>query len=383
MEKGSSLTLNIRMKERSAMKFKCSRDALHEMLARLTSIVPLRAPKPVLQNILIQGNTDQTLTCSATDLEIGICYTLPVEALEEPSTFLVSAHCLYGIVRDDWSTTISFEVDEERMLIHTAKGKFELLCSVGEAFPKIKEIGTENVIDMEGATIVDGVEKTLFSTAKGDSRYALNGVHINIEEELCEFVTSDTHRLSLCKKVINNPNKTKCHAIVITKGMSELAKLADGEANVKIQITPHELIAKNSCSTMVARLVDGQFPRYREVIPTNTVITVEIDREEMLRGLRLVGRVSNQESHAIRFKAEGNKVILKAAGGETGSGEVTLEATTTGEPVEANFNYNYVMDALRVLKEAKVVFNFRTGDDPVRLDEGDFVHVIMPIRAFH
>lgn len=365
------------------MKFQCSRDSLNEMLALLTSIVPLRASKPILQNIQIQGNTDQTLTCSATDLEIGISYTLPVENLVEPMEVLVSAHSLFGIVRDDWSTTISFEINDERMMIQTTKGKFELLCSVGEPFPKIKPMGTEQVFDMEGGAVVDAVEKTLFSAAKGDSRYALNGVHINVDGEVCEFVTSDTHRLSLCKKMVNNPGQVKCHAIVITKGMSELAKMADGEARVKLQLTSHELIAKTSCALMVARLVEGQFPRYREVIPTQTETTVQINREEMLRGLRLVGRVSNQESHAVNLKAEGSEVILNATGGETGTGNVTLEATVSGDSVQANFNGNYVMDALRVLREPEVVFQFKTGDDPVRLEEADFIHVLMPIRSFH
>lgn len=361
------------------MKFSCSRLKLAEALSMVSSVIPSRSAKPVLQNVQIKGNTDSTITLAGTDLDIGISYTLEVENLQNPQIALLSAQYLTGIVQEDRSEVVNFEITEDAARMRTSKGVFDFSVAAEEEFPEIHGISDEGVIEIPGDALCDAINKTSFATAKGDSRYALNGICVNIMEDKAEFVSSDTHRLSLVSKKIKNPNKASGQSIVITKGMQELARLAAGEDIVRIQISGNELVAATSRATLISRLVDGQFPRYRDVIPAETVLKLNVLREELMHSLRLVGKMSNEESHSIHFNASNDRLNISATTGSVGSGNQEIEAKVEGGEIDASYNYIYMIEALKSFNSSEIEFNLKNNESPVRINEGDYIHVIMPI----
>lgn len=363
------------------MKFTCSRVSLAEALSLVSSVIPTRSAKPVLQNVQIRGNSDSTITLSGTDLDIGISYTLEVENLQNPGVSLISAHKLTGVVQEDRSEEVTFEINPDSARMLTGRGNFEFSVAGDEEFPDIRGIGGENIIEIPGDALADAVGKTGFATAKGDSRYALNGICLNIRENIADFVASDTHRLSLVSKKIKNDNNISGQSIVITKGMQELARLAAGEEAVRIQISGNELIAATSRATLISRLVDGQFPRYQDVVPKESNIRLTFVREEVMHALRLVGRMSNEESHSIKFDAANEKLNISATTGSVGSGNIELDAKIEGGEISSSFNYIYMLDALKSLNSSEITLNFKSSDSPVKVEEGDYTHVIMPITA--
>lgn len=361
------------------MKFSCSRLKLAEALSMVSSVIPSRSAKPVLQNVQIRGNTDSTITLSGTDLDIGISYTLEVDSLQNPQTALLSAQYLTGIVQEDRSEAVTFEIGSDAAKMITSKGVFEFSVAAEEEFPEIHGLTGEKVIEIPGDALCDAIAKTGFATAKGDSRYALNGICVNIQGEKIEFVASDTHRLSLVSKKIKNFGGAEGQSIVITKGMQELARLAAGEDFVKIQIAGNELVAATSRATLISRLVDGQFPRYRDVIPNESNLKMTISRDELMHSLRLVGKMSNEESHSIHFNAANNRLNISATTGSVGSGRQEIEAQIEGGEVNASYNYIYMIEALKSFNSSQIEFNLKNNESPVRINEGDYIHVIMPI----
>jgi len=361
------------------MKFSCSRSTMSDVLGYLNDIVPSRSASPILQNIMMQGNADGTLTLSATDTEIGLKHTIAVDDLQDPCAVLLPANKLAGLIRDDWASTIKFSIENERAEITSENGTFHLMGQASDEFPTINDMPEKGIIEMNGKDIVDAVQKTLFATAKGDTRYALNGILLHIEKKDVEFVSSDTHRLSLSKKKSRTGDKS-AEAIVITKGMATLARLSDGEETVKLHLTSHELIAETSQATMMARLVDGQFPRYREVIPKDLEKSVTVNRDLFIKTLRLSGQITNEETRSITLSTTSDTLVINTSGNESGDGKTEVPAEVVGEDIQASFNYIYLMDVLKVLTTESITLRFRDADNPSRLDVGDFTHIIMPIR---
>ena len=363
------------------MKFTCSRSILAEALHIVNNVIPSRATKPILQNVQIKGNDNNTITLTGTDLEIGISIILEIDEIIEPETVLVSAHTLQGIISEDKSEIVTFDIKDDVAIMTTSKGEFNFSVAVDEDFPKISEITDENIFEIPGDALADAISKTEFATAKGDTRYALNGICVNILDDSIDFVSSDTHRLSKVNKKINKINVENGKYIIITKGMKELAKLSVGEEVVKIQIHNNELIAKTSNATIVTRLVEGQFPNYNNVIPNEKNVELELNREEIINGLRLVGKMSNEESHSVKFEAANQKLCLSATAGNIGSGSQEYDINITGGEIRTNFNYNYMIDALKSFNSSELILLFKDNDTPVKIEEGDYLHIVMPITT--
>lgn len=364
------------------MKFSCSRAKLSEALSLIADVLPARAAKAVLQNVQLTGNADGTITLAATDLEIGLRYTLEVENLADAGTALLPGARLIGLVRDDWAETAHLAIEGDRAELRTENGTFHLVGGAGEDFPQIKQLEEKDAVEINGSDFAEAVRKTAFATARDETRFALNGILLSIDKGTAEFVASDTHRLSLVRKKVRNKGGAKTEAIIITKGMSTLAKLAESQETVRLQLTPHELIAQTANATLVTRLVDGQFPRYRDVIPKDLENKVTIARDMMMNTLRLVGQMTNEETRSVTLSSGDGKLLVSATGSEAGDGQVEIPAETEGkDELAISFSYIYVVDALRVLDTDKVTLLFRDSDSPARLDVDDFTHVIMPIRS--
>ena len=363
------------------MKFTCSRYLFAEALNIVNNVIPNKAVKPVLQNVQIIGNVNNTITLVGTDLEIGISYTIEVDEIIDPENVLISANRLLAVVSEDKSDSILFEIQNDLAKMITSKGEFSFSVALDEEYPKIATLIEENIFEIPGDALADAVNKTEFATARGDTRYALNGICINIIGDSADFVASDTHRLSKVNKKINNININNGQYIIITKGMKELAKLAAGEEVITIQLSNNEMIAKSSKAVLVTRLVEGQFPNYNNVIPAETNVEVTIKRDEIIHGMRLVGKMSNEESHSIKFNSANNKLNLSAMTGNVGSGNQEYEIIINGGEVNTNYNYNYMIDALKSFNGSELSLLFKSNDAPVKIEEGDYIHIVMPITT--
>jgi len=360
------------------MKFSCSRGTMSDVLSVLNDIVPARSASPVLQNIMMQGNADGTLTLSATDTEIGLKYTIAVDNMQDPESVILPARKMYGLIKDDWASVVWFSIKDYRAEISSENGKFRLMGQSAEDFPAIKSMPDESV-EMCGVDVVDAIHKTIFSAAKGDTRYALNGVMLNIKGKNVSFVSSDTHRLSLVKKKSRTKGKDG-GAIVITKGMATLAKLAASEETVKIHLSKNEMIAETSRATLTARFIEGQFPRYADVIPNDMDKSVTVDRELFIKTLRLSGQMTNEETRTITLATNSDSLSVCASGNESGDGSTEVPAEVEGE-ISCGYNYIYILDVLKAVSCDTVTIKFRDEATPVRIDVGDFTHIIMPVKG--
>ena len=361
------------------MEFSINKSVFSEALSLVTTVVPERSARAVLQNLMLTGNSDSTITLSATDLEIGLKITLEVTGLQEPTAILLPASRLNALVKGTYADELQISIQENRATLKTKQGRFQVPGLDTMDYPTIPDFSGDGAIFIHGDDFVEAVQKTIFATAKGDTRYALNGIFLNITETHAEFVSSDTHRLSLVKKKIRNPDKIAAEGIMLTKGMTTLSRLAAGNDVVEISITANEMLARTPNATIVVRRVEGMFPRYNDVIPPKSDQHFTVDREELLRSLHSIGLMSSDESKSVLLTVSDGALNLSASS-ENGEGDIRLDAETTGGELTIKFNYVFLVDVLKNLSEDKVTVQYKDADNPARIDSGDFMYVIMPIN---
>ncbi|MCC8164767.1 MAG: DNA polymerase III subunit beta [Planctomycetes bacterium] len=361
------------------MEFSVNKTKFSEALSLVTAVVPERASRPVLQNLLLIGNEDSTITLAATDLEIGLKMNLEVVDLKNPTSVLLPASRLSALVKGTYADDIHMTIEDNKAEIKTSYGRFQVPGMDVLDYPTIPDFAAEGVFLVHGDDFVEAVQKTLFATAKGDTRYALSGIYVNVTDGSAEFVASDTHRLSLVKKKVKNPDAATADAILLTKGMNTLSRLAAGCDMVEMAITAKELLARTPNATVFIRRVEGMFPRYQDVIPEKRETHFTVDRDELLRSLHSIGLISSDESKAVLFTTGENTLRLSASS-ENGEGDLSLDAEVVDGPVEIKFNYVFLVDALKNIAEDKVTVQFKDADNPVRIDAGDFVYVLMPMN---
>ncbi len=361
------------------MEFTVNKTAFSDALSLVATVVPERAARVILQNCMLTGNPDGTLTLAATDLEIGIKLTLEVANMKDPSAVLLPASRLNALVKGTYAEEIAVTIQDNKAELKTKMGRFQIPGQDVVDYPTIPDFTPEGTVFIHGDDFAEAVQKTVFATAKGDTRYALNGIYISIDEHAAEFVASDTHRLSLVKKKIRNPDKVAADGILLTKGMTTLARLAAGNDVVELRLSANEMLARTPNATILIRRVEGMFPRYRDVIPPKSEMHFTVSREELQRSLHTIGLMSSDESKSVLFTVEPGAVALSSSS-ENGEGNLRLDAEVAGEALEVKFNYVFLVDALKHLADEKVTVQYKDADNPARIDAGDFMYVLMPIN---
>lgn len=361
------------------MEFTINKSVFSDALSLVTNVVPERSARAILQNLMLIGNEDSTITLAATDLEIGITMTLEVANMHDPVSVLLPASRLNALVKGSFSDELAITIESNKATIKTKQGRFQVPGLEVTDYPTIPAFNPQGAVFIHGDDFVDAVQKTVFATAKGDTRYALNGIFMNVGDSNIEFVASDTHRLSLVKKKIRNPDNVSAEGIMLTKGMNTLSRLAAGNDVVEIAITANEMLARTPNATIFIRRVEGMFPRYQDVIPAKSESCFTVSREELLRSLHTIGLMSSDESKSVAFQI-GEGFIDMSASSENGEGNIRLDAQTVGGDIMIKFNYVFIIDALKNLSDDTVTIQVKDADNPARIDAGDFMYVIMPIN---
>ncbi len=361
------------------MEFTIQKNSFSDALSLIASVVPERSSKPILQNLKLTGNPDSSITLAATDLEIGITQTLEVTDLKDPLTVLIPAGKLNALVKAAFTDDFQVSIVEQKVRVKTKQGQFTLLGQDPADFVLIPEFNPAGAVFIHGDDFADAVQKTAFATARNDTRYSLNGIYLNVSDQAADFVASDTHRLSLVKKKIRNPEQVNFDAILVNKGMNILARLAEGMEVVEIAVTANELLARTHNASVFIRRLEGMFPRYQDVIPPKRDSKFTVNRESLQRGLQQIGLMSPDETKSVLFKVTDGNLCLSSQN-DNGEGDLNIEAETTGEKVEIKFNYLFFLDALKHIADANITLQYKDEDNPARLDYGDFVYVMMPMN---
>ncbi|MBI5188185.1 MAG: DNA polymerase III subunit beta [Nitrospirae bacterium] len=366
------------------MKLSVSKDEIQEKLSNIQNIVEKRNTMPVLSHFLLSaGKKDSYIV--ATDLETALKEPLQVK-VEKEGRLCIPARKLFEIVREV-DGDLSFEsTDEQWLRVKAGVSDFRLAClSANEfpAWPGMEEV--ENIV-VEAKTLMDMIEKTIYSAGESDTRYTLNGLlfHIKPEEVRLTIVGTDGHRLASINKQIEGEVKDEKKMIVPRKAASELRRFLDGEVDkVKISMGRNHVLFSIGDVQFLTRLIEGTYPNYEQVIPVANEKKVSIGRDAFTKALRRVSIMSKERSNAIKFDLTEDVITLSSSSPDLGEARDEVVVDYKGDKLSVGFNARYLLDVIGVMTSERVILELQDPLSPVILkEEGDedYRCVIMPMR---
>lgn len=363
------------------MKVIAQTAALQDALALVGSIVATRTPKPVLQCIKLVA-ADGILTLMATDLEAGCRYQIAAVQIEEEGEALIPADRLTGIVResaDDESLTI--ETEKQAVHVRGAGSHFKIFGYDPGEYPVVADFSDEADFQIAAPQLANMISKTLFATAKAHSHYAISGVLWEASGRKLQLVATDGHRLAQAVGSLPKAAVTAVTAIVPGKLMGLIQRIAgDADEMLDVKVQENQILIRTARAVLVSSLVQGNFPKYSDVIPSESSQKASINTSQFEHRIRQAALLTNEESKGIRLSFEGGEVTLTSRAPETGEAEVKCPITYEGDKLEIAFNPMFLIDALKVTETDEIIFGMNASNKPAVIKSGsDFLYVIMPV----
>ena len=363
------------------MKLRVNRQEMAEALRAACSVAVSRSPKEVLKSVRLEADPD-VLLVSATDLELGVrCAVTQVEVNETGET-LAPADTLSRIVNECSDDLLSIEAADNMLHVRGAGSYFQIITQDPGEFPAVPQMEGEPDFTIEHGLLARLIEWTVFASARESTRYAINGVLWEVEGERILLAATDGRRLSLAHGVLKVVNSaTIPQAIVPSKALSLFARLAvHADALVGAKITANQLLLRVGGSEVSSSLVEGHFPKYQDVLPTDCDRVAELNTAEFFSALKQAALLTNEESRGVRLSLTEGALTLSSRAPEQGEATVSMPARYKGEPLEIGFNPVFLIDVLRVVPTEQLTFAFKESNRPgvVRVGE-DFTYVIMPV----
>lgn len=366
------------------MEFKVSREELKKGLAWTQSIIEKKTTKPILSNALLDCR-EENLKISATDLEVGVRVEVPSK-VQKKGQLAVPAKSLYDIVREIRGEEITFRQKEDQWLeILGGRSKFKVAVLPAQEFPTMPAVPEKKAIVFDSVSLKSMIEKTLFAVSTDETKYNLNGIYLESEgQKKLRMVATDGHRLSCDEKEMTQVVALSKPILLPRKGVLELQKMIqEGDAGLPLFLEGRNVIAQQGEVTLFIRLIEGEFPDYRQVIPKKNDKNAMVSKEELTGALRRVSLLSQDQNRGVKFTFSPGHLELLCTNPELGEAREEIECDYKGKLLEVGFNYRYFLDILAVLEDETVKLELKDEVSPClirsEIDPG-FTSLIMPMR---
>jgi DNA polymerase-3 subunit beta len=370
------------------MKFIINKFQIVNVLAKVQGLTGRRSNLAITENILIRAVSDG-IHLTATDLETGFEGFYPA-SVEKEGAVAVSAKKLFEILREFPSEDILINEVENRWIeIGNEKVQYHIVGMNPDDFPETPHI-TEVVFFAIDASIFEKmIERSIIISAAGDEKRAhINGVFVERTHEdvnRLRFVSTDGSRLNAVHHLYGSPEALPAGegVLVPKKGLNEVAKFLDIEGEVQVGIKESNFIVKKEKETIIIRMLEGEFPKYEDILTKGDVHLIKLDKIKFGKMLKRMSILATDNYKGAVFTFNDNKLVVTATNPEYGESKEETEIEFSGNPIEAAFNPKFFMDTLSVIEEENVIINIVDGSRPC-IVEGDmdktFIGVIMPMR---
>ena len=367
------------------MKFSIHRDSLLEALQKAQSVVEKRNTVQILANILchVKG---ESLSLSATDLEVGVKITLPVQAQQEGKITLPAKHFL-DIVKELPSKMLEItRKDNNWVELVCGKSRFNVVSLSADEYPALPAFEDKEYFEAQVDAFKGMIDRTSFAVSTDATRYHLSGVYFeHVENNIMRMTATDGHRLSSeDQEIFMKLPELKRGIIIPKKGLTELRKLLDeGDSSVGISFERGYIFAKLNGTYLFIRLIEGEYPDYRQVIPKTADRLVQLNREEFISALKRVSLLAHEKSRGVKLALLGAVLTISSSNPDMGEAREEIDVQYAGEPIDIGFNAKYLLDYLAVMDSETLEFRFKDRLSPgiIRgVGKLNHTYVIMPMR---
>jgi DNA polymerase-3 subunit beta len=363
---------------------KAKRDEILEALSAVSGIIERRHTLPILSNVLLDS-ADEVLSFLATDIEIQITARTAVPVKGEARAVTVGARKLLDILRAlPDAAEVTLQQQDKRLLVKAGRSRFTLQTLPAEDFPRLaKPSGQAARFSLSQKALRRLLGLVQYAMAQQDIRYYLNGLLTVVEEGELKLVATDGHRLALASAKLGG-ELPRQEVIVPRKTVLELTKLlADVDDEVSIELSATQAAFTFGTVELVSKLIDGKFPDYTRVIPTQHKNRLQVGREPLRQALLRAAILSNEKFRGVRWVLADGALRIVSSNAEQEEAHEELEVKYAGDALDIGFNVNYLLDVLNNVTGADVECAFGDASSSALISyatEKDFKYVVMPMR---
>ncbi|AKH21106.1 DNA polymerase III subunit beta [Sedimenticola thiotaurini] len=365
------------------MKILTTRDNLLKPLQQVSGVVERRQTLPILANVLINAGQGK-INITATDLEVEMKTTTLMDCDSE-SDFTLPARKLLDICKAlPEDANIELNVESERVVIKSGRSRFTLGVLPANDYPSIEPTASSHRFSVTQKLLKRLIEKTQFAMAIQDVRYYLNGLLLEMSQNQIRAVATDGHRLALSEADCSLNQETGLQVILPRKAVLELARLlSDSDETIDVDVSSNHIRFIMGETSFTSKLIDGKFPDYQRVIPTNMDKEITADRDQLKQALMRTSILSNEKYRGIRFQFSNGLLQLLAHNPEQEEAEDEMEIDYQGDELIIGFNVGYLIEVLNVIDTDSVKLYLSDSNSSCLIQNKDSEqsrYVIMPMR---
>ena len=374
------------------MEFKINKDHFSNGLQQVLNVVGTRSAMPILGNVLIEAGTDH-ISLTTTNLDIGIRCRITADVSNEGSITL-PVRKLATIVKELPQQEVFFELSSNNQAKITSGGSIFKVMGIGtDEFPPLPSFENQHVFKLEQNDLANMLKSVSFAQSSDENRYILNGVYFNFSDENLTLVATDGRRLALTSYELESDSSDTGNLILPAKTVSEIERLVGKGESVKIAFNDRQVAFEIAIEDeegnsglidhiyLVSKIVEGNFPNYRQVIPKETEHRIKVERELFLECVHRAALVTSEKSNSIKLKISKNLMEIMGSSAEYGESHESMGIAYDGPDVQIAFNPTFLMEPLRALSHDEIFFEFKDELSPGLVKTlNQFLCVIMPLR---
>jgi len=306
------------------MKFQISKDELLSCIQKVQNVISPKTALPILSNILIEAHNNK-LRLSATDLDIGITCVIPVD-IQETGAITVPAKRFGDIIRDLPSNNLNIHTKKNNMVVvETQSCQFKIMGLPFEEFPKLPEFQNKEVIKIEQDILKPALTLTSLAVSFDETRYILNGILFKINKNNLTLVATDGKRLAIMERGIKQESEKDIYIIIPIKTIHELNRNLKNTGEMSLILGVNQVLFDLGDMVIVSRLIEGEFPDYRQVIPPISENKIRVNREEFLLAVKRAALLVTPDYQAVKLEVFKDKLVVSKSTPDIGESREEVE----------------------------------------------------------
>ncbi|MBD1843547.1 DNA polymerase III subunit beta [Cyanobacteria bacterium FACHB-63] len=375
------------------MKLVCAQTHLNSHLSLVSRAVSSRPTHPILANILLKADAaTQRVILSAFDLSLGIQTSFPAN-VETSGVLTLPAKLLGDIISrlPEGDITIESDIESNHVTtITSASGRYQVRGMGAEEFPELPKIEEGERTQLVADRLVDGLRGSLFAASADETKQVLTGVHVSMQPDGLEFAATDGHRLAVVTTVEEDAPEadSQFDVTVPAKALQELMKMLDRQNGnaINVQFDQGQVIFEWTDQRLTSRLLEGQYPNYRQLVPRQFTHQMTVDRRSFLSALERISVLADQKNNIVKVQLDptNQQLTLAVDAQDVGSGREAVPAQISGDGMDIAFNVRYLLDGLKAINTSEIQMQLNTSTSPVVLSPlGNLkmTYLVMPVQV--
>ena len=361
------------------MIFKTSQENLLAGVQIVQNIVSSKSTLPILANILLEVKGTK-LRLNTTDLDIGISCEIPVDIIEE-GAITIPAKRFGDIVRELPSGDITISAKKNNQVdIEGKQCRFKLGGLPKDEFPKFPEFKDKEAIQIEQSTLKEMLRLTSFAVSHEESRHVLNGILIEIFDNVIRIVATDGRRLAKIEKKIPAAIKKEVTVIIPIKAVQEISRNLRDEGTLSLIVGANQVLFDINDVLIATRIIEGEFPNYNQVIPKPAKSRITMNTQDVLSSIRRANLLSTPDFQAVKFEIFANKLVISKSTPDVGESREVIPVEYDGEEMMVGFNPQLLIDFLKNINDEQVHMEILGTDKPAVMRLQDYLYLALPMR---